>query len=190
MEDEQKKRDAIAEANKKADVSKETSSKSENRRIDSMIGTGPKFMHQNANEKKAVKVYNTQENLTLPVGNDETRTPVIDNKIYYPAGKAMLDDFAKEYLAGLASKMLSDSSIHVSIIVHTDANMESTIEDYLCKLRSRKVLDELLNRGVSFQRLTVRLTGMKQPSNPCVRNKDGCTDLDHQMNRYTELVID
>jgi len=179
----------LEEASRKSELSDETSKKAENNRIDSMIGTAPKFMHQPGAEKKANK-QDVQTNSALPIGNDETRTPVIDNKIYYPAGKAMLDDMAKEYLAGLASKMLADSSIHVSIIVHTDANMETTIEDYLCKLRSRKVLDELLNRGVSFQRLTVRLTGMKQPSNSCVRNKDGCTDLDHQMNRFTELVID
>jgi outer membrane protein OmpA-like peptidoglycan-associated protein len=127
-------------------------------------------------------------NSLLPIAENETRTPVIDNKIYYGEGKASLDVDAIKYLTDLAKKLLSNSSLKLEIAIHCDLNNEASIADYICKLRIKRIADLMVNQlSINFQQLVIRSVGMNEPLNTCKKGDAACTSLDHQMNRRTEI---
>lgn len=208
------KAEAAVKPAETAVLDKKAKQEAENRRIDSMIGTGPRFMHTeltsedkkrtgiNDSDKSKLNPAEAYDALTqgatpipsadkikkfLPVKEDESRTPVIDNKIYFGPGKLFLDEEAKEFLAGIATRMRNNPELSLDVIVHCDANMEASIMDYVCKSRSRKVLDELMAKGVTFSKVVIRIAGTSQSVNDCKKGMDNCTELDHQLNRRIEF---
>ena len=159
------------------------------RRLDSMIGNGPRFMHKedgydkrNSPNSRAIAA-----GQSLPVGVDETRTPVIENKIYYGPGKAELDSNAIRFLLKLADTLKNDPSKRLIIKVFCDNNLEKTVQGYLNKLRISRINAVLLGVETPFNQLEIRLLGGQLPANPCTQNMPDCSELDHQMNRRTEF---
>ena len=173
----------------------------DDKKIDSMIGTAPRFMHHELTKEdkaridalktitsKTEVVAIDKTNSLLPIAENETRTPVIDNKIYYGEGKASLDEDAIKYLTDLAKKLLSNSSLKLEIAIHCDLNNEASIADYICKLRIKRIVDLMVNQlNINFQQLVIRSVGMNEPVNTCKKGDAACAPLDHQMNRRTEI---
>jgi outer membrane protein OmpA-like peptidoglycan-associated protein len=127
---------------------------------------------------------------TLPIGVDENRTPVIDNKIYFGPGKAILDEEAKKYLLEMSNKLIGNLNLKLNISVHADANEEASIADYICKLRTKNITDLLLHKyNVNFSQLIIRSAGSAQGVNLCIKGDAKCSELDHQMNRRVEISI-
>ena len=183
----------------KTPVVKEQSA--EDKRIDSMIGTAPRFMHHDLTKEDKARTDATKTttantvvkpldktNSLLPIAENETRTPVIDNKIYYGEGKASFDEEAKKYLTEIANKLKSNPSLKIEIAIHSDLNNEASITDYICKLRIKRIVELMVNQlNVNFQQLVIRSVGTNEPVNSCKKGDMGCSELDHQMNRRTEL---
>lgn len=173
----------------------------DDKKIDSMIGMAPRFMHHELTKEDKVRIdaiktanANTEvviidkKNSLLPIAENETRTPVIDNKIYYGEGKASFDEDAKKYLTDIADRLKKNATKKVEIAVHCDLNNEASITDYICKLRIKRIVDLMVNQlNVNFQQLVIRSVGMNEPVNTCKKGDASCTALDHQMNRRSEI---
>ena len=168
------------------------------KRIDSIIGTATRFMHRESTTIDKTKTDAVQQtnpettnikiDVSLPIKIDEERTPVINDKIYYAEGKALLDTNAIGFLTIIANRLKSNPNSKVEIAVHSDLNDEASIADYICKLRIKKIVDLMINTlGVNFQQLVVRSVGINEPANNCKKGNTTCTALDHQMNRRTEI---
>lgn len=168
------------------------------KRIDSIIGTATRFMHRESTTIDKTKTDAVQQtnpettnikiDVSLPIKIDEERTPVINDKIYYAEGKALLDMNAIGFLTIIANKLKSNPNSKVEIAVHSDLNDEASIADYICKLRIKRIVDLMINTlGVNFQQLVVRSVGINEPVNNCKKGNTTCTALDHQMNRRTEI---
>ncbi len=159
------------------------------RRLDSMIGTGQRFMHKEEgyDKRNSPNTKAALANQSLPVLAGESRTPVISNKIYYGPGKAELDSNAVQFLYKLADTLKSNSSKKLVIKVFCDNNLEKSVQDYLNKLRISRINAVLLGVDTPFKQLEIKLLGGQLPVNSCTANSSDCTELDHQMNRRVEF---
>lgn len=181
-----------------------------NKYLDSIVrSSGPRFMHREKTTEDLKREVSTgiaadETNMTttevtkvidagqpqLPISVDENRTPVIDNKIYFGPGKAILDESAKKYLTELATKLKFNTNLKLDISIHTDADDEATVADYLCKLRTKNITDLFVHKlNVNFYQLNIRSVGSTQGANSCKKGDPNCSALDHQMNRRIELTL-
>ena len=155
-----------------------------------MASSGNRFMHKEKT-KEDIEKENDNNSIVknpLPISVDESRTPVINDIIYFGPGKGILDEEAKKYLLDIANKLKADANLKLDISIHADANDELTVSEYLCKLRLKNISDLLINTyKVNFSQLTIRNTGSDQGANACKKGDVNCTELDHQMNRRIEL---
>lgn len=173
-----------------------------NKHLDSIAGTAPRFMHkektkediareQQTNLKESVPMNNTvitTDLMLLPIGVEESRTVIKEDKIYFGPGKAILDEAAKNYIKSIAEKLNTNAQTRVDISIHADANDEASVAEYLCKLRTKLITDLLINTyKVNFSQLTIRSVGSTQGANECKKGDVNCTELDHQMNRRIEF---
>ena len=186
------------EAKQLANTQKLNEKISETRRIDSIIGTATRFMHRELTSTEKAKLEATKnttrivaipsDDNRLPVLIEEDRTPVINDVIYYGEGKATLDNEAKDYLTGIATKLKTNTEVKIELAIHCDLKDEASVADYICKLRIKKIVDLMVNTlEVNFQQLMIRSIGMNEPVNNCKKSSTNCTELDHQMNRRTEI---
>ncbi|MEI6311473.1 MAG: hypothetical protein WCP57_04345 [Bacteroidota bacterium] len=180
-----------------------------NKYLDSIVAySGPRFMHSSKTKEDIARETKISSNYLgdaikdtsidlpiaskplLPINVDENRTPVIDNKIYFGPGKAILDEEAKKYLLEMSNKLIGNLNLKLNISVHADANDEASVADYICKLRTKNITDLLLHKyNVNFSQLVIRSAGSVQGANGCKKGDVNCTELDHQMNRRVEVSI-
>lgn len=112
---------------------------------------------------------------------------VSGDQIYFPEGKATLDQECMSLLDSYVSKLKSGSQ-KLRIEVYSDTDMERTIEDYICELRADIVTSYLLKEGVSFSKLEVSLIGTNVLANDC-REGVSCSDAQHQANRRVKFIL-
>lgn len=110
-----------------------------------------------------------------------------DNAIYYNVGKAFLSEKVEKALEDVI-KQLANSNQKLKITVFADANREKNIGEYISKLRGETIVNFLMSKGVSFERLDVNLYGNQILDNKCYEGVD-CTDAQHQENRRAELLL-
>lgn len=110
-----------------------------------------------------------------------------DNAIYYNVGKAFLSEKVEKALEDVI-KQLANGNQKLKITVFADANREKNIGEYVSKLRGETIVNFLMSKGVSFERLDVNLYGNQILNNKCYEGVD-CTDTQHQENRRVELLL-
>lgn len=196
-DEERKAKEAIL-AQERIDAEKKRLQAENNRRIDSVMASGTRFMHKEKTKEDIAKeqnntltttTTNSNNRLQLPITVNESRTFIQNNTLYYGPGKAMLDDIAKAFLLDVANTLRADSTKQIDIVVHSDANEEASVADYICKLRIKQIIDLLVTtHQVNFSQLHVRSAGSDQGVNTCKKGDAGCTDLDHQLNRRVEFI--
>ncbi len=213
IEDQAKEAQRLAEekriAEEKALEDKKQIQIAYNKYLDSIVAySGPRFMHSSKTKEDIARESKISANYMgdvvkdtivdspitskalLPITVDENRTPVIENKIYFGPGKAILDEEAKKYLLEMSNKLIGNLNLKLTISVHADANDEASVADYICKLRTKNITDLLLHKyNVNFSQLVIRSAGSAQGANTCKKGDANCTELDHQMNRRVEVSL-
>lgn len=108
--------------------------------------------------------------------------------IYYDFDRSNIRREAVPELEKLL-KMLRDNPLFiVELASHTDARGSHRYNKRLSQRRADAVVDWLVDKGVSLDRLVPRGYGETMPVNDCVNNVP-CSEKKHQLNRRTEFRI-
>ena len=110
----------------------------------------------------------------------------IDN-IYYDYNKATIRQDAKPALDQLITLLNQNPTMKIQLNSHTDCRGSDVYNMKLSQNRARSVVNYLVERGISADRLQSKGFGETNPVNDCDCSK--CTEEQHQDNRRTEFQI-
>ena len=113
---------------------------------------------------------------------------VKENTIYFPPGKALLNNLAIDFIVEVVNKIKDDPTKKLLVEVYCDSNQEYLIKDYICRLRSEEVVGYLINNGLSFDRMSINNIGYRILANKCAKDVK-CSDEEHQENRRVRFSI-
>lgn len=115
-------------------------------------------------------------------------TVIVLENIYYDFDKYQIRAGAALELEELAQIMRIYPSMEIELVAHTDSRGAAGYNLKLSGKRAASAKRYLMNRGIAENRMKTRGFGEARPRNKC---KDGikCSELDHQYNRRTEVVI-
>lgn len=121
-------------------------------------------------------------------GGIATGTTIRLERIYYNFNDASIRPDARDELNTIVSLLEAYPSLEIEIASHTDSRGGVNYNDQLSQRRAEKVMAYLVRQGISANRLRPRGYGETRLLNGC---SDGasCSELDHQYNRRTEIVI-
>jgi len=158
----------------------------------------PEREHQlNRRSELVLKAFtDTGKQYELPVGFDECddlienlRSQLTDKglvvlpKVYFDFDRATLRTDHKMELERLAIMMKNREDFKLSLEGHTDLRGSEEYNKSLSERRAKSVLNYLVDRGVSQDRLNYEWFGKSRPVHDCV----DCTAEQHQENRRTEI---
>lgn len=108
--------------------------------------------------------------------------------IYYNYNDASLRPDARKDLDIVVALMKQHASISVELSSHTDSRGKANYNQQLSQKRANGVVEYLVTKGVSRNRLLPVGYGESHPRNNCV---DGitCNEADHARNRRTEIKM-
>ncbi|RDB02833.1 OmpA family protein [Runella aurantiaca] len=111
----------------------------------------------------------------------------LDN-IYYDQGKDGIRPDAARELEKVVATMKRYPSLQAEILSHTDSRGDANFNQVLSQKRAQAVVDYMVSKGVSRNRLKPTGMGESTPVNGCV---DGviCTEAEYQRNRRTEFKV-
>ncbi|MEZ4879893.1 MAG: OmpA family protein [Chitinophagales bacterium] len=114
--------------------------------------------------------------------------PIVLKDIYYDFDKWYIREESEGDLNKLLSFMQENPSVIVEIGSHTDSRAPYDYNIKLSQRRAQSVVNWLIARGISKNRLQAKGYGETQPVNGCT---DGvpCSEYEHQRNRRTEFRI-
>ena len=110
------------------------------------------------------------------------------SNIYYDFDKYNIREDASRELDYVYQLLVTYPSMHISLMSHTDSRGTDGYNERLARNRANSAMQYLLNRGISAHRLTKEGVGERQHVNRCA-NGVKCDELEHQMNRRTEIKI-
>lgn len=160
----------------------------------------PEREHQlNRRSELVLKAFtDTGKQYELPVGFDECddlienlRSQLTDKglvvlpKVYFDFDRATLRTDHKMELERLAVMMKNREDFKLSLEGHTDLRGSEEYNKSLSERRAKSVLNYLVDRGVSKDRLNYEWFGKSRPVHDCV----SCTAAQHQENRRTEIKM-
>lgn len=108
--------------------------------------------------------------------------------IYYDLDKYDIRTDAQPTLNKLATILLENPNIKIELNSHTDSRGSDKYNLTLSQKRADAVVNYLISKGVSPQRLTPRGFGETQLVNNCSNGAD-CTEEQHQQNRRTTFKV-
>jgi len=114
----------------------------------------------------------------------QIRTEIILSNIYYDFNKSSLRETSKIELNKLSSMLLETPKVIVQIIAHTDEIGSASYNLKLSEKRAQSVVDYLIIKGVSKNRLIAKGYGESQ-----LIIKNAQTDEQHQANRRTTFEV-
>lgn len=101
------------------------------------------------------------------------------NAAQFEAGKADLNDDAKFVLYDLVKVLEKQPQIRLKIVGHTSEEGDATFNQILSENRAKAVVDFLVSRGISADRLDYVGKGSSEPLDP--KNRE--------VNRRTEIIV-
>jgi len=110
------------------------------------------------------------------------------NNIFYDYDSAVLTSEAKEELSHLLSVMREHPSMHINMASFTDSRGQHYYNYLLSEKRAKSAAEFLFQNGIDESRVKYFGMGENKLLNGC---KDGvdCSDLEHKINRRTEVEI-
>jgi len=145
----------------------------------------------------------TEENVTtnLPAKDGDTiiiqKTITLDkiyqdveitlNNIYYDYNKWNIRADAAQSLDTLVFILQNNPTIKIQLSAHTDCRGSDVYNQTLSQKRAESVVQYLISKGISTNRLTAKGYGETMPIETCVCEK--CNDEQHQINRRTTFKI-
>ncbi|WP_250161353.1 OmpA family protein [Algoriphagus algorifonticola] len=107
--------------------------------------------------------------------------------IYFDFDKAMLRSVHKPELERVAIMLERMPNLMLYIEGHTDQRGDEAYNEKLSARRSKAVMDYLIKRGVTGERMEHQWFGETKPVHDC--SQVSCTSAMHQLNRRTELRV-
>jgi len=98
-----------------------------------------------------------------------------------PESEKIIDDY-------LLKLMREKPGLRIEIMSHTDSRGSDDYNLALSQQRAQSVVNYLVNKGISRERLVARGYGETRLKNRCSNGVD-CTEQEHQLNRRTEFRI-
>ncbi|RNC86741.1 MAG: OmpA family protein [Winogradskyella sp.] len=108
--------------------------------------------------------------------------------IYYELGSARLTNASKKTIDETLLPLMQDSRANVEIMSHTDSRGNDSFNQSLSQQRAQSVVNYLVNKGISRDRLSARGYGETRLKNRCANGVD-CSEAQHQQNRRTEFRV-
>jgi outer membrane protein OmpA-like peptidoglycan-associated protein len=133
-------------------------------------------------------IFNTSPYTTVEEIQTGTITVGYLVHIYYDFNESYIRDDAENELLKLYDMMEENPDYIIEIGSHTDARGSNRYNVRLSQQRAEAVVNWLVDKGVSNDRLVPRGYGEKQNVNKCA-NYIPCSEADHQMNRRTEFKV-
>lgn len=115
------------------------------------------------------------------------RTLALEN-IYYDFDKWYIRDEALLILEKVRKIMTDNPTMMIEVSSHTDMRGTSRYNDELSVRRAEVVMEYLVRKGISPERLTYKVYGKVRPAIPCPNESD-CNEAKHQLNRRTEFKV-
>lgn len=127
-------------------------------------------------------------NYTMHLDSDEAEKPIVMENVYYNTGKSSIRKDAAQELDKLVTLLKENPEIKIEIGSHTDSRQTKSYNQRLSEQRAKAVVNYLVSKGISKNRLRSKGYGESQLLNDC---KDGveCSEEQHQKNRRTEFKI-
>ena len=116
------------------------------------------------------------------------KTQIKINPIYFDFDKWDIRKDAANELNNIVNIMKKYPDMTIEIGAHTDARGSYEYNMKLSHKRAKSVMDYLMSKGISENRLKSEGFGESQPLNHCVRPKM-CKENDYDINRRCEFVI-
>lgn len=109
--------------------------------------------------------------------------------INYELNSALLTDEARQIIdRDLVSLMKSKPGLRVEIASHTDSRSDDNYNMVLSQQRAQSVVNYLVSKGISRNRLVARGFGESRLKNNCSNGVE-CSEEEHRENRRTEFRI-
>ncbi len=144
-----------------------------------------------ADAELSTKSYITSQSVTTDLVLKPTpKEPIVLKNIYYTFGKADLQASATAAIDSTILKVLKENDdIKVEISSHTDSKGSDQLNMNLSQKRAESVVNYLINKGISKERLVAKGYGETNPLYPN-KNPDGSDNVEGmEKNRRTEFKI-
>ncbi|APD06937.1 outer membrane protein [Flavobacteriaceae bacterium UJ101] len=110
--------------------------------------------------------------------------------IYYDTASAALRPRSKQVIDEyIYSKLIADPNATAEISSHTDYRGDDSMNQDLSERRAKSVVEYLISKGISKDRLVAIGYGETKPINGCTSAASGCSASQLQKNRRTEFRI-
>ncbi|MDN5200193.1 OmpA family protein [Fulvivirgaceae bacterium BMA10] len=126
--------------------------------------------------------------IELPMQEIVLDRPIKIENIYYDFNKWLIRKDALPELEKLLQLLMDNPTLRIELSSHTDSRGEDAYNMELSQKRAESVVNYLVSRGVSKQRLTAKGYGETRLLNYCSGFVD-CDEADHQINRRTEFTV-
>lgn len=117
-----------------------------------------------------------------------TSKEIVIPNIYYDYDKATLRPESKEVLDSILIFFKENPDLTIEIGSHTDSRGSDSYNLKLSQARAQSVVDYLIEKGVSTEKLSAKGYGETKPVNRCINNVN-CTEEEHQQNRRTTFRV-
>ena len=126
----------------------------------------------------------TWEEVDCSLVNDAVLLP-----IYYELNSAKLTPASEKIIDDYLLKLMKDKpGLRIEIMSHTDSRGSDDYNMALSQQRAQSVVNYLVDKGISRDRLVAKGYGATRLKNRCAKGVD-CTEEEHQQNRRTEFRI-
>jgi len=110
------------------------------------------------------------------------------NPIFYNFDKYNIREDASYVLDELLRTMHENPTLKIELASHTDCRGTDAYNEELSQNRAQSVVDYLVSRGISRDRMIAKGYGESQLINRCSDGVD-CSEAEHQENRRTEFTV-
>lgn len=126
--------------------------------------------------------------LLLVIEEAKVNTTINLKNIYYATGSIQIKKEASSDLDRLVLFLTDNPSLTIEIASHTDSRGSASTNLNLSKKRAQEVVNYLVSKGISINRILAVGYGETRLLNEC---KDGvkCTEAQHEQNRRTEFKV-
>lgn len=125
----------------------------------------------------------TEKEQDIPLQKLEVGTKIILNNIFYDFDKSTLRPESKTEIDRLYELLLDNPTMRIELSSHTDGLGSDEYNNRLSQARAQSVVDYLMKKGVSQDRLTAKGYGKAQPV------ATNSTAEGRQLNRRTEFKV-
>jgi len=108
--------------------------------------------------------------------------------IFYELGSARITPASKKIIDETLLPLLNSKPVSIELMSHTDSRGNDDFNMSLSQQRANSVVNYLVSKGISRNRLTARGYGETRLVNRCANGVE-CSENEHQKNRRTEFRI-